>query len=111
MKTAEQVINENWGHHADAPHDIVIQSMEQYADLKTEEFKEAVINLHGMTQHYLTFIENSEETDVLRTELKNDFVEIMTNHLKRYDHLIPEIDHKDTPQRIEKIRNNCYRVL
>lgn len=111
MKTAEEVFNENWGHHTEAPYDIVLESMEQYADFKSKEYQEAIIYLHGMTRYYLEFVKNSEETDPIRIESKNDFVDIMTSHLKKYQHLMPEIDYKDSPQIIEKIRNMCYTVL
>lgn len=74
--------------------DDVLLAMEEYANLKTKEYQDAILHLHGMSQHYLKFIEESEETDLSRIELKEDFADIIKQHLDKYKHLIPEIDHE-----------------
>lgn len=90
MKTANEFLEENtyelfW-------HETVVQSMEKYADLKTKEYQEAIEHLIGMNRHYLKFIDKSEETDPLRIEQKEDFIDIINQHLEKYKHLLPKID-------------------
>ena len=63
---------------------------------KEKEYQEAILNLHGMTRHYLKFIQQSEETTPSRIEFKNYLIEIITNHIERFEHLTPKVNHENS---------------
>lgn len=68
---------------------------------KEKEYQEAIEHLIGMNRHYLKFIEKSEETDPLRIEQKEDFIDIINQHLEKYKHLLPKIDKEKELKRID----------